>query len=239
MAGMSSNSTTAGAAALTPAASWSPAAVVWGLLAVVLVVFVLGSAAIALGADPEDRAVDLTLQASLAIGLVGVSVSVATRHAPLRDALAQLGLRRFRVARGVGLMLAAYGVFFGVLVAYGLLVRPDPQETVQAIAGEEDTLALVVLGVLVIGAAPLSEEVFFRGFFFGGLRGRLGFRGAALISAILFGLVHLPSGPAQVPPLAMFGLVLAWLYERTGSLGPPILMHALQNAIAFSYTVSA
>jgi membrane protease YdiL (CAAX protease family) len=222
-----------------PPASWSPASAVWGVLTVLLVVFVLVNVAVAIGADPDNRATDLALQASLAAGLIAVPFAFATRRVSLRDAAAQLGLRRFRVARGIGLMFAAYGVFFVFLVAYGLIVRPDPQETVEVIANETNVPALIALGVLVVGAAPISEELFFRGFFFGGLRGRLGFWGAALISAVLFGLVHLPSGVAQAPALAGFGIVLAWLYERTGSLGPPILMHMLQNAIAFSYTVSA
>jgi hypothetical protein len=91
----------------------------------------------------------------------------------------------------------------------------------------------------VIGLAPISEELFFRGFLFGGLRGKLSFWPAALISGAFFGSIHLLGGSWEViPPLAVFGILLAWLYERTGSIGPPILMHALQNGIAFTITVA-
>ncbi len=97
----------------------------------------------------------------------------------------------------------------------------------------------IAQGILVVGLAPISEELFFRGFLFGGLRGRLSFWPAALISGVFFGLIHLLGGTlAVIPPLAAFGVLLAWLYERTGSIGPPILMHALQNAIAFTITIS-
>lgn len=218
--------------------TWSAATAVWGVFAVILIVFVLVNVAVAVGADLEDQATDLALQASLAISLVAVPFAIALRAGGAGEAARRLGLRGFRFASGVGWTFAAYGAFFVFLVAYGLIVQPEPQRTVELIAEEREPLALVALGVLVVGAAPLSEEVFFRGFFFGGLRGRLPFWAAAAISGVLFGLVHIPSGVAQAPPLAVLGILLAWLYERTGSLGPPILMHAIQNAIAFSYTVS-
>ena len=38
--------------------------------------------------------------------------------------------------------------------------------------------------------------------------------------------------------LSIFGLALAWLYERTGSIWPTIAVHALNNAIAFALLTS-
>ena len=38
--------------------------------------------------------------------------------------------------------------------------------------------------------------------------------------------------------LAVLGIVLAWLYERTGSLWPPIALHVFNNALAFAVLVS-
>ena len=50
---------------------------------------------------------------------------------------------------------------------------------------------------------------------------------------MLFGSVHLPSGDLAVAGLLAFlGVILAWLYERTGSLGPPIVLHMVNNSIA-------
>jgi membrane protease YdiL (CAAX protease family) len=59
---------------------------------------------------------------------------------------------------------------------------------------------------------------------------RTGFWGAALISASLFALIHLD--PLHSLRLAALGLVLAWVYERTGSLWPAIFLHAVQNLVA-------
>ena len=78
--------------------------------------------------------------------------------------------------------------------------------------------------------APLAEEVFFRGFIFSGLRGRLGFIGAAVASSLLFALLHLD--PRVIVPLFVTGMLLAWVYYRTGSLWGPFVAHALQNGLA-------
>ena len=57
---------------------------------------------------------------------------------------------------------------------------------------------------------------------------------AAAITGILFGLVHGLSAPAvDLVPLAILGFVLCLVYERAGSLYPAIVLHVLNNAIAF------
>jgi membrane protease YdiL (CAAX protease family) len=62
---------------------------------------------------------------------------------------------------------------------------------------------------------------------------------AAAISAVVFAIPHISSADLTiVPPLAIFGMLLAWLYEYTGSLGPPIALHMINNAIAFAVITS-
>jgi len=81
-------------------------------------------------------------------------------------------------------------------------------------------------------AAPVSEEVCFRGMLFGGLRTRMPRIAAALLSGLIFGALHALTGISAVPPLIFFGFVLALLYEKTGSIVPGILLHMLNNSIA-------
>ena len=81
-------------------------------------------------------------------------------------------------------------------------------------------------------AAPISEEICFRGMLFGGLRERLPRLAAALLAGLVFGGLHALTGVTAVPPLVFFGFVLALLYERTGSLWPCILLHMLNNSVA-------
>jgi hypothetical protein len=88
-----------------------------------------------------------------------------------------------------------------------------------------------LLGMLATGGliAPLAEEVFFRGLLHRWLRQRMGFWPAAFLSALLFGVVHVEISVAGAAFL--LGLLLAWLYERSGSLWAPIIVHIINNAV--------
>ena len=61
-----------------------------------------------------------------------------------------------------------------------------------------------------------------------------------MISSCVWGLFHYtgPDSWGVVLQLSIFGLALAWLYERTGSIWPTIAVHALNNAIAFALLTS-
>ena len=83
----------------------------------------------------------------------------------------------------------------------------------------------------------MSEEFFFRGFFFGALRNWRGLWPAAIGTGIVFGAIHGSSAdPAFLVPLAFFGFSLCLLYEKTGSLYPCIAVHCTNNSIAFGAT---
>ncbi|MBI4858897.1 MAG: CPBP family intramembrane metalloprotease [Candidatus Riflebacteria bacterium] len=87
--------------------------------------------------------------------------------------------------------------------------------------------ALVVVLALVV-VAPIVEETLFRGVLFTALRhARFSRWGAIVASALLFSLIHPPLDAVAVIPL---GMALAWVYERTGSLAAPVLLHGLANA---------
>jgi membrane protease YdiL (CAAX protease family) len=88
--------------------------------------------------------------------------------------------------------------------------------------------------VLMAGAviAPIVEEIYFRGFVFRAYLDQKGPRQAFLFSAGLFALVHL-NLPALLPIFAI-GLLLSFLYLRTGSILPAIVAHGVNNAAAFT-----
>jgi membrane protease YdiL (CAAX protease family) len=91
-------------------------------------------------------------------------------------------------------------------------------------------LGLVAL-VLVIGIiGPLGEEIFFRGFAYTALRHRFGPALAAVGSAAFFAAVHL--NPGALIPIFLMGLLLAALYQRTGTLAAPFALHAANNTFA-------
>lgn len=89
----------------------------------------------------------------------------------------------------------------------------------------------VVFSVLALAAwTPVAEEVFFRGFVLKGLFNRWGFVPALVVSAAVFSVLHL--APALLLPVFVTGLLLGFLYLRTGSIWPCIAVHAAQNLIA-------
>ena len=90
-----------------------------------------------------------------------------------------------------------------------------------------------LLGTLV---APVGEEIFFRGLIVNALKKRGNVRFRIIVSALLFAVVHV--SPLSVLILFGMGLMLAWAYEKTGSLWVPILMHAVNNGLAFLFLAS-
>ncbi len=92
--------------------------------------------------------------------------------------------------------------------------------------------ALPVQILLIAIAAPVSEELCFRGMLFGGLRNRYPRWIAAAVAALVFGALHALTGISAVPPLIAFGFILCLLYEKTGSILPGILLHMLNNSVA-------
>ena len=94
--------------------------------------------------------------------------------------------------------------------------------------GDKSDLTILFLEVSVL--APLFEEIIFRGIVFGSLRRRFGWLLSALLSATIFAFVH---GYGVVGFCAVWwsGFIWAWAYEKTGSLLPGILAHALNNLV--------
>lgn len=103
----------------------------------------------------------------------------------------------------------------------------------------DSTALIIMLGVLSLAMAPFVEETFFRGFVFGGLRGRWGVLGGALASGGLFALAHFTgvSGLALLPGIGAIGMMFALSYYYTGSLFAPIVAHFTFNLVSFLFGV--
>ena len=137
-------------------------------------------------------------------------------------------------------MAIAYFGYIAVAILIAALLQPEQEDVTRDLGFGEGPLGSTAAALLIIVAAPLSEEMFFRGFMFAGLRRSVPFVVAALISSVRLGPLplHGPGSWGVVLQLSVFGLALAWLYERTGSIWPTIAVHALNNAIAFALLTS-
>jgi len=130
--------------------------------------------------------------------------------------------------------ITIFGVYAVIVAAAGVDAEGNvPVETF------DSTALIVLMGILALALAPFMEEVFFRGFLFGGLRGRWGVLGAAFGSGLLFALPHFSglSSLSLLPVIGIIGMLFAWSYYYTGSLFAPIVAHFLFNLTSFVFGV--
>lgn len=87
---------------------------------------------------------------------------------------------------------------------------------------------IIVLVLVVVVGAPVVEELVYRGFIHGSLRGRLSDGLALLGAAVWFTLIHFT--PVEFPGLFAFAVVLGLCFHGTGRLGMAIAAHMSFNA---------
>ena len=201
-------------------------------------------------------AVPLALEGRADTALLAAAASLAS--------YALAGLAAWAVVRRVG--RAAVGLHevrgldlpLGAALALGLLVLqlvvlagaravPGLQDAEPANAGavvDARGLTLVLLALVAVVAAPLVEEVVFRGMLLRWGTRVAGFWVAALATSVLFGLLHVPGGEggsASRVLLAvltgLLGLVGALVVRWTDRLAPSVALHATRNGIAVGLIV--
>ena len=224
-----------------PAAGWTALTVLFGVLTAIGIT-IFGTFPIAFF-DPEIETTAGKDVAQLMVGvaLVGAALIFALIDAKgmLREALRRLGYRGL-AWRIIGFGALAWGIYLVCALVLSPLLSPEQEDVTKEIGSDSGgALSMIIAGFLIVVVAPLSEETFFRGFMFAGLRRSMPMWVAAVISAAVWGSLHLTGGNAGVAiQLAVFGVILAWVYEHTGSLYAPVFAHMLNNAIAFAYLVS-
>ena len=197
----------------------------------------------------------------LALGLSGMGSSQGAESATPAGALSALvstvivdswfigvawwqSLRRFalsaaswgfrRLERGslplmlVALVLAYVGLIVSTTVYTRLFGPPPEQNIIKDFPHTGPGIALFAVTAIV--AAPVFEETFFRGFLFQGFTRSWGPVTGALASAGLFAVVH--QQPSVFVPFFVLGLLLAWVFYRSGSIWANIGLHASFNGIS-------
>jgi uncharacterized protein len=224
------------------AATWGPGRVGVGIL--VLLVLSVIEVGVVSAFDPslDSLGARLVAQALLAATLVGVAFGVAADRGFPGTAAAPrwtLGLRR-PLRSPYAIAGAAYLAYIIFALVYSAFVHPHQKDITRDLGFGHGDLGTVAAGILIVLAAPISEEIFFRGFIFGGFRRRLSFPVAAILSAGIFGLFHYTGSGSLtvVPQLAFLGFALCWVYEETGSIYPTMALHMLNNAFAFAVLTS-
>jgi membrane protease YdiL (CAAX protease family) len=134
---------------------------------------------------------------------------------------------------GQNLTIFAASLFMGQQAAADLITNQESRMPVFRLLREfRAPLDVVTLAVLVGIVVPIGEEIFFRGLTFGAFRRRLSRHAAVLASAVFFAAAHLQA--VEFLPILILGLILAYLYEFTGSLVPGMIAHAVNNLAALA-----
>lgn len=205
--------------------------------------------ALILRSDDDNRTVSFpgTLRDRLAnIGTVIVFMQLAgigfafwlAKHHQLRwrEAFGGLGDPANSIALPLLTNMALLPVILLVLALSKLLlnqlgINEGPQQAVQTVTMASSSVELFLQGLSVILLAPIAEEVIFRGIIYNTAK-QINTRTAAIIiSGILFAAVH--GQWTLVPPLFILSLALVWVFEKSGTILAPIVLHAAFNAVNF------
>jgi membrane protease YdiL (CAAX protease family) len=128
------------------------------------------------------------------------------------------------------LVIAVFAVLFWLNFAlYHLMepfIKPDPSWHLDAMEAGTRGLFYGLLSACI--AAPIAEELFYRGLLLRGLEKRLGLAVAAFVSTAAFALVHFYDLHGLIS-VAIFGFSALVVYRATGSLMTSIALHSLYN----------
>ncbi|MEA3490083.1 MAG: type II CAAX endopeptidase family protein [Candidatus Omnitrophota bacterium] len=147
-----------------------------------------------------------------------------------------IGITSKKIVTGVFYAVVGYIALLPVLLAIMLITffvtklleyRPPVQPIVQVFIEEKETSVLLLSAVFAAVFGPIAEEIFFRGFMYSAVKKRFGIFRSMLITSAIFSFLH--THIVGFLPIMMLGMLLAFLYEKTGSLIPSITVHIIHN----------
>jgi hypothetical protein len=184
------------------------------------------------GVDRHLVAIAATLQAGLYLAVYLSIKAVFTLRHGVKSVFGSLGWRstRFNLAAaavgGVALAFVVSGIA-------SLLHTPQVDSPIEQFT--KSTGAIVFISVLAITAAPVFEELFFRGLLQPLLSRTFGSAAGIVLTGMLFGFLHL-SEYAMVwqygLAITLVGVALGYVRARSGSLIPSTVMHGCFNSVS-------
>jgi membrane protease YdiL (CAAX protease family) len=227
----------------------SKLSVTWLWLAYVNVVLsslVIGALVAATHGNPERpvRAAGISDFGVFAVSLhaIGTLIAVVVLHFLLK----RKGLGWKSVGLSVGLSLPAT-IYASVAAVFGVLLFPLVEFTLrfvhvgmswqserQGAVYLNTSLDVILIVVAAVVIAPITEEIIYRGYVLNMFIGR-GYRTIVVmpLSSVIFASIHIGAGPGIVLFTLLWGFIPAFLFLRFRTLYPCILVHALNNLLAW------
>jgi len=159
-----------------------------------------------------------------------------------KERLEALGLKLSSFFKNIlsgikGYIFIIPGLFVTLVVSMYFLnllgYTPPVQPVFEAFMEEESNKVLLFLTIFVSIFGPIIEEIFFRGFMYSAIKKRFGILIGAFVSSSIFSILH--TNIAGFLPIMTLGMLLVYLYEKTGSLVAPITVHIIHNSIIITF----
>ncbi len=153
-----------------------------------------------------------------------------------KERLISLGLtfRNFfkNVFYGVVAYVAAVPILIVVLVIIGVAVSvfkyvPERQPVVELFLREKDPTFLFYTSIFAAFVGPIIEELFFRAFMYQAFKKYVGVFWAVMVTSVFFAALH--AHLIGFLPIMILGIVLCYVYEKTGSIVSSITVHTIHN----------
>lgn len=192
----------------------------------------------------EAAAAEAVFRAAVASPGVLFASALVTAAVQVGVALAGARLSREPLRSRLALGRPRLGAAAFVVAAVGCTAVSSTFDAAFGALGQEPSGSIAELGRVLVGlspgrlalavaaagvAAPIAEELFFRGYVQTRLCRRWGTWAGIAVTAALFGLVHLDW--IHSPSAFLIGLYLGWLAARSGSIAPAVAAHAANNAL--------
>ncbi len=166
----------------------------------------------------------------------------AARGQPPVRVTEALGLRGFDTRLALGLLVLSATLVLIISYLYDAITTKfgisSPTNLDQLIAEYHQapiTITLTLVAAVLV--APICEELFFRSFLLQGLRATMPTWAAIVVSSLIFAAVHLQGGSFLL--LFVLALCLGVLRVATRSVWPGVILHTLNNALAFIVLIQA
>ncbi len=161
-----------------------------------------------------------------------------------KSSIRDIGLNSMRFFNDIFLGFSTYcvvlPVLLGIIILLSVIVNyfhyeppPHPLVDIFVVEDKQNPLLIMFSIFLACTIGPFIEEVFFRGFCYSALKKKWGIRVAMISTAAFFALIH--GSSFAFIPVFILGLILAFLFEKRGTLIPSITLHIIHNSLFISY----